>query len=279
MNEIVQPAAENITVPTSEVPEVEAIEKEARRRGWRPKDEYDGDPEKWRPAEKFVEVGNNIKEARNNEVMELRNAVLFLTRKTLEREEEIRSKVLQELKEQKVEAIRAGDEVKVEQIEQEIDVHKKKVQEVKNYDPEQAQIDEWNKRNSYWANDLTPENKKMRNRANLYYTEYMEDNPGSTKMAAILHAEERIAKDFPEKFNREPPTTTRRSNTVETSQQNPTVKSTNPNKIYSIDDLNLSPSEKASMRVVIKAVAKTNKNYTEDFYVKKLIDQKLVTVK
>lgn len=36
-----------------------SIEETARRMGWRPKEEYRGDPDKWRPAEDFVERGLN----------------------------------------------------------------------------------------------------------------------------------------------------------------------------------------------------------------------------
>jgi len=32
-------------------------EDQAREQGWRPKEEYEGDPEKWRPAKEFVERG------------------------------------------------------------------------------------------------------------------------------------------------------------------------------------------------------------------------------
>ena len=32
-------------------------ELEAREQGWKPQDEYEGDPNKWRPAKEFVERG------------------------------------------------------------------------------------------------------------------------------------------------------------------------------------------------------------------------------
>ena len=36
------------------------IMEEARKQGWVPEDEWKGDPDKWRPAEEFVERGKNI---------------------------------------------------------------------------------------------------------------------------------------------------------------------------------------------------------------------------
>lgn len=41
----------------SSTPQVDSYEEEARAQGWRPKDEYEGDPDKWRPAKEFVERG------------------------------------------------------------------------------------------------------------------------------------------------------------------------------------------------------------------------------
>jgi len=38
-------------------PQVDPIETEAREQGWKPKEEYEGDPNKWRPAKEFVERG------------------------------------------------------------------------------------------------------------------------------------------------------------------------------------------------------------------------------
>src|SRR5574343_943735 len=38
-------------------PQVDPIEIEAREQGWKPKEEYEGDPAKWRPAKEFVERG------------------------------------------------------------------------------------------------------------------------------------------------------------------------------------------------------------------------------
>lgn len=244
-------------------------EQEARRQGWRPKEEYEGDSRYWRPAAEFIERGKVIKENRNNELTELRNAVIFLTKKEVERESEIRAKVIKELSVQKKEAIRAGDEIKVEEIEQELDVHKKKLENVKNYDPEEAQINQWNEQNSWWANDHTPENKKMRNRGNLYYNEYLEEHPGDSKMTAITHAAEQIRKDYPHRFsaqssvqisNQEP---VRRS-TVETSAINPTMSA--GKKTYTLNDLPLERAEREALSRVI-LLTKT----TEDAYIKRLI--------
>ena len=42
--------------PTPKI-DVDPYEEEAREQGWKPQDEYEGDPNKWRPAKEFVERG------------------------------------------------------------------------------------------------------------------------------------------------------------------------------------------------------------------------------
>ena len=65
MDEVIQAApeaAEPQVVETQQVeqqstPQVDPYEEAARKEGWRPKEEFEGDPEKWRPAKEFVERG------------------------------------------------------------------------------------------------------------------------------------------------------------------------------------------------------------------------------
>ena len=45
---------------SDEIEEVVEIEEEARKLGWVKQEEWKGDPDKWRPAEEFVERGRNI---------------------------------------------------------------------------------------------------------------------------------------------------------------------------------------------------------------------------
>ena len=47
---------EQTNTPVSETA-TDSYEAEAREQGWKPKEEYEGDPEKWRPAREFVERG------------------------------------------------------------------------------------------------------------------------------------------------------------------------------------------------------------------------------
>lgn len=53
---VVENQTEN-TIPESTQQPDDPFETQAREQGWRPKEEYDGDPAKWRPAKEFVERG------------------------------------------------------------------------------------------------------------------------------------------------------------------------------------------------------------------------------
>ena len=63
MDEVIQSAPEAeqpAEVVQTEQPvqvEVDPYEEQAREQGWRPKEEFDGDESKWRPAKEFVERG------------------------------------------------------------------------------------------------------------------------------------------------------------------------------------------------------------------------------
>src|SRR3990167_4165256 len=46
--------------PVVETPAVREVEAKAREMGWKPKDEYKDDPDKWRPADEFLRRGEEI---------------------------------------------------------------------------------------------------------------------------------------------------------------------------------------------------------------------------
>jgi len=63
MTEEVIVADSNVETPVVQATEqtqttqVDSYESQAREQGWKPKEEYEGDPEKWKPAKEFVERG------------------------------------------------------------------------------------------------------------------------------------------------------------------------------------------------------------------------------
>ena len=60
--------------------QVDSYEEQARQQGWKPKEEYEGDPDKWRPAKEFVERGELFGkiDSMGKELKETRKALKML---------------------------------------------------------------------------------------------------------------------------------------------------------------------------------------------------------
>lgn len=86
-----------------EAPQQEATspyESQAREQGWKPKEEYEGDPEKWRPAKEFVERGELFGkiDSMGKELKETRKALKMLQEHHSKVKETEYHKALNELK-------------------------------------------------------------------------------------------------------------------------------------------------------------------------------------
>jgi hypothetical protein len=64
------------TPPQEEAPqEPSPVETLAMDLGWRPKDQFRGDPEKWKPAEDFIRAGRDIQRSMSQELKEVKDTV------------------------------------------------------------------------------------------------------------------------------------------------------------------------------------------------------------
>jgi hypothetical protein len=79
---------------------VDSYESQAREQGWRPKEEYEGDPNKWRPAKEFVERGELFGKIDHmgKELKETRKALKMLQEHHSKVKETEYNNALQELK-------------------------------------------------------------------------------------------------------------------------------------------------------------------------------------
>lgn len=75
-----EPAVENQPDQTQVTPVADPYEAQAREQGWKPKEEYEGDPEKWRPAKEFAERGELFGkiDSMGKELKETRKALKML---------------------------------------------------------------------------------------------------------------------------------------------------------------------------------------------------------
>jgi len=76
-----EPVVQQTTQPEqTEVTPTDSYESQAREQGWKPKEEYEGDPEKWKPAKEFVERGELFGkiDSMGKELKETRKALKML---------------------------------------------------------------------------------------------------------------------------------------------------------------------------------------------------------
>jgi hypothetical protein len=202
------------------------VEAKARKFGWRPKEEYRGNPDEWRSAEEFIDYGektNPILRQNMNRV-EKENARL---QKELEEvrksakefaefqggiEQRAYERAVAELKARRKQAIVDADGDALERAENDLEQlaqHKPKPrveQEQPKIDPVVAQ---WNQSHQWYGQDDV-----MTAAANVIATKMAKENPESVKDKDAFLSEmvKRVKKEFPHKFT---PTQVRRGNAVE----------------------------------------------------------------
>jgi hypothetical protein len=130
-------AAPEAALSSQEQGDTRDWEAEAAAFGWVPKDQFKGDPERWRPAEEFVRRGEEILpivrkqneklNAKVSELEETNKRMSAMFEKTTARIKAEYAGKIEALKAEKKVAIKAGDADKVERIEAEIDTLKEAV--------------------------------------------------------------------------------------------------------------------------------------------------------
>lgn len=141
-----------------------AVEAEASKMGWTPKEQFKGDPAKWRPADEFVERGKNMLpivqatvKRQERELSELRTTVQDFAAHMSKTEQRAYDRALADLKAQRAAAIAAGDGETFEKVDEAItDLNKEVQAKAVKAAPAKAEDDpvyaEWEGRNT-WLKD------------------------------------------------------------------------------------------------------------------------------
>jgi molybdopterin converting factor small subunit len=208
----------------NDVVELSPIEQKASADGWRPKDEWDGDPDQWVDAKEFVfrgELMDRIKtqtkqlSKQGETIEELRAALSKLGEHNAKIAEMEYRKAVKELKRQHLRAMSEGDEDRALEL--------------------GDQIDELNEARDNLVNEQKPEtkNEPVNNKANAMqeaYNAWIQDpvnswyttdivmagaadkigyvfataNPDASPSEVFSHVVKEIKKEFPERFNKGP---------------------------------------------------------------------------
>lgn len=204
-------AEEKVVTPPTEgleqvaKPELTEIEKRASSDGWVPKDEWDGDPEQWRPAKEFVDRGELFKkiEDQNKTIKEVRRALEEFGQHHAKVRDVEFQRALNTLKSQKKDALEQGEAEKVVDIDERIDLVKD-AQKAARYQPvvnvpdlpeSNPVFNNWVERNGWYQN-----NKAMRAYADRIGNELgAQGNISPTDL--LREVESEVKKEFAHKFN------------------------------------------------------------------------------
>lgn len=206
------------------------VEDVARSQGWVPADEFSGDPSEWVSAETFVERGRlfkvihkkNQENARYQAELDTMKKAVFDMKDMLNKAQEhalVRAR--EEVKAEKVAALRAGEMEKVVSLDEELQKldskekeYKEKLEKEKEaFKPVDNKEDEFANYYKTWVpdNGWYLDNKDMRADADMYGRNYVASNPDATPEDTFKYVNDKIRRDYPEKFQ---PHDTRRGGDV-----------------------------------------------------------------
>jgi hypothetical protein len=223
-------AVEAVTEEVTETPKNKPHEEQAMKFGWRPRDEWEGEPDDFIGAKQFLEKGELIGSVRANakQLEEVRRELHKTAARIQQAEKLGYDKALVELKKQRDEALVLGEVTQADQLDSKMDEIKyaKKAVETAIATPPvmppltaegQAWVGEAAKS---WFNRATEENKAMSEKAISYDAYLTSTNPSLTDIQRFKQVEAHIKHQYPSRFqNTETPVETKR-NSVEVPRQN-----------------------------------------------------------
>lgn len=182
-----------------------SIEDRAREQGWRPKEEFEGDPSKWVSAETFVAKGELIEriESLGKKLKDADKTIKMLTEHHSKVKESEFKRAVEFLKSQKKVAFENGDVDKIIEIDEKIAEVKetqkaqKQQEQVNNETPEvHPDFTSWVSENK-WYN----KNSEMRADADAFGEAYARNNPNKTPAEVLEYVSTKIKKAYPEEFS------------------------------------------------------------------------------
>ena len=263
MDEVIQAApeaAEPQVVETQQVeqqstPQVDPYEEAARKEGWRPKEEFEGDPEKWRPAKEFVERGELFGkiDTLGKELKETKKALKMLQEHNSKVKETEFKRAVEELKSLQKKHLEEGNsdeylnttelltDLKAEQKAREVLNQQQAAEQRNQVDP---RFTEWAAKNSWYEKDA-----EMKQFADTLGLGYAQANPGVDPDVVLEYVSKQVKQAFKDKFenpNRNRPSAVEGKSTPSTAKK---------------DSIELSDDERRVMNTFIRQGVMTKEEY------------------
>lgn len=205
IEEAVEVQEENLEAQEKHVEESQDdYEAEARAMGWKPLDEYKGDPDKHIPAEKFVKRGMEKLPVLQKNYKEVLDKVKALEEYNKTIAERSYQRALADIKAEQLKAVEKGDikeyntlEEQKEKIQQDYSPKQSTEQNPKEAIEKQRLLIEWNKQNDWYMKD-----QMLNAEADLYFQELEIDSPNLPLSEKLQMVEQRIKESNPRKFQK-----------------------------------------------------------------------------
>lgn len=187
--------------------ELSEVEQEAISKGWRPKDEWKGDPDEWKSAKLFLKEESLFErvKSQSNSIKDLKLQVESLVKWNTTIEKTATEKALLKLQEQLEQSAVEGDVDAVKKVTNELVELKTKTLKsseaplVEN-DDIKTQVVDFAIKNKEWFNDLSDENLKMKEFAIKQEVKLKESNPHVDYAQILLAVKEKVKEQFPHRF-------------------------------------------------------------------------------
>lgn len=179
------------------------LEEEALKQGWKPKSEWDGDPEQHRSAREYLDRGELLGKikSQSGQLEEMRKAIGAMSEHNKKVYQAGYEKALTELKARKITALKEGDAELVLAIDDEIDKTKDAIREVKAQPTQVPRTSsataEWLAKNKWYATDAVG-----RAAADALAVQYARSHPGATEEDIYTYIDEELPKELPHKFGK-----------------------------------------------------------------------------
>lgn len=260
----------------------------AKVKGWKPLEEFKGDPADWIDAKEFLVREPLLKEIRDlkkhirTERERTESDMRIISTQFSEMNRMAYDKAVADLELQRDLAIQEQDITTVRALDKKIDTVKddhQKVQaqtrpQIRQQAVQTEEMEQWRADNAWFDSD-----QELQDEAVAIGVGYLAKNPNKTQGQMLKHVEDRIQKIYPEKFKKQQTRTSVEDNN-DTKVESGGTSRPSPNrqgrglKVSDLDD-----DEKAVMRTllkrgVLKDVAAKNKRSEQDEFLAQLAERK-----
>jgi hypothetical protein len=239
--------------------------RQAMELGWKPKDQFEGDPEDFRSAKDFIERGEMIGKIRSTtqQLKKVEDALRHIANQNKAVYANGYDQALKDLKAERREALADGDLVKADDLQERIEETKelkvKAIQEAGRPVQEMAQSnpahEAWLARNPWY------ENKVMRKFADALAIEFIHENKGRISEDDVRkYVADTVREQFPQHFDKKVVAAPSPDSEGRGTTRSP-VGSDTASKVKA----GMSEEERTIMKTLIRATGMTEKEYLKQY--------------